>query len=230
MRFYLIWIVLLAATQHNVFGWILKCTFEVQSSTWGVNDYTCLVNNKEPQKDDRKVTAVDGQHLPGKNISDVTRVLISKQHFPRLPLNLGEYFKNLTIYSVLSSKVAFLSDNDLEGLEKLKVFDVAFNRNIMNISKDFFKSNTGIEKISFSGCNLKYINAGTFDSLMNLKEAHFEGNVCIDETLKGDDCTNKEVFNSKLKQCYSATSKSNKFEASESIFLVVIVAVVRSFQ
>lgn len=133
---------------------------------------------------DRTITEIKGTHLEGKTNDDVEKVLIEHQLCPYLPTNLGKQFKNLDILYVMKSNVSHLTKDDLTGLKKLRIFDVSYNP-IQRLEKDFFKGHGSLEIISFYDCAISFIEKGALDPLTNLKEGHFQFNVCID--YRGDD-------------------------------------------
>jgi hypothetical protein len=114
-----------------------------------------------------------------------------------LPHNLGQFFPNLEVLFVMKSNVQHLVNGDLNGLNKLKIFDVSFNP-IDQICKDFFKDHASIERISFYDCNLKKIANGALDHLPNLSHLFFDHNVCISlrkEGIEKMDKTKLDIYN-----------------------------------
>lgn len=122
--------------------------------------------------------------MEGKTHDDVLKVFAEYQYCPYLPINLGTFFKNLEILYVMKSNVSQLTNDDLTGLTKLKLFDVSYNP-ITLLHHDFFKGHESIEIISFYDCELRIVEKGSLASLVNLKEGHFEFNPCIN--FRGDD-------------------------------------------
>lgn len=112
------------------------------------------------------------------------KIYIKKQFCPYLPLKAGKFFKNLEILYVMNSNVQHLLNGDLDGLDKLIAFDVSHNP-IEQLGRDFFKGHGTIQKISFFDCHLKIIDAEALSPLVNLKEATFQYNVCLD--FRGND-------------------------------------------
>lgn len=123
-------------------------------------------------------------HIDGKGDDDVAKVLVEHQYCQYLPINLGAHFKNLEILYVMKSNVTRLAHGDLDGLTKLRIFDVSYNP-IRRLHKDYFKGHATIEIISFYDCELSFIEKGALEPLVNLKEGHFQLNECID--YRGDD-------------------------------------------
>lgn len=178
-------------------GVVLDCTFKNHTSYWGTK-YACVVDNLKTSLRFRTVTEVLGEHQPGKSNSDVEKVMISHQNCPYLPIDLGKYFKNLEVLYVMRSNVEHLTTDDLIGLDKLKIFDVSYNP-ITQITKDYFKGHETLEIISFYDCKLEFVERGALDPLVNLKEGHFEGNICV--RYRGDDESKIEVLKEEIKSC-----------------------------
>lgn len=174
----------------------LNCTFKNHNSYWG-EKYACVVENIKTSLADRHVITVLGTHLDGKTHDDVKKVLIEHQFCPYLPKNLGAHFSNLEILYVMKSNVSHLTDDDLSGLSKLKTFDVSYNP-ITRLHKNFFVKHESIEIISFYGCELKYIEKGALNPLVNLKEGHFQFNFCID--YRGDDVSKLPDLHEEIKE------------------------------
>lgn len=222
---------------------ILECDFKYYQSAWGSN-YACIAQNLRINLFDRNVAEVKGLHDAPKTNDDVEKVFIKKQFCPYLPLNLGRHFKNLKTLYVMNSNVQYLMDGDLDGLPKLKNFDVSHNP-IETISKDFFKGHGSIEIISFFDCHLKVIDPRALDPLENLREAHFQYNVCIREDFLGSDVkkindlkaeirkncnqkTNVEKIFAETKSCMSEMNQEMSFATRNanliiSFFLIVVI-------
>lgn len=160
----------------------LYCDFKEHQSYWGLK-YACVAQNLTTTETDRTITAINGTHIDGKANDDVMKVLISHQQCPYLPINLAEHFKNLEILYVMHSHVSVLTNKDLGGLTKLKIFDVSYNP-IRELHKNYFIGHETIEIVSFYDCNLRYIETGALETLTNLKEGHFQYNECVD--FRGD--------------------------------------------
>lgn len=155
----------------------LHCEYKMHSTVWGTR-YTCAPNNFRTSLNDRNVTSVQGVHNFGKENSDVKKLFVQKQSCLYLPLNLGSNFPNLEIFYMMNSNVQHLLNGDLDGLSNLKVFDASHNP-ITQLGRDFFKGHSTIEIVSFYDCHLKIIDPEALNPLINLKEAHFQYNVCL---------------------------------------------------
>lgn len=193
----------------------LNCTFKIQNSYWG-EKYACVVEHIKTSLADRQVSTVVGTHRDGKTNDDVKKVLIEHQFCPYLPTNLGAHFKNLEILYVMKSNLSRLTDDDLNGLTKLKTLDVSYNP-ITRLHKNFFKNHESIETISFYECELKFIEKGALEPLVNLKEGHFQFNVCID--FRGDDVSKLPDMHEEIKEYCEDPHRSvwNKKENEYSV-------------
>jgi hypothetical protein len=152
-------------------------TYKNYNTTNGTR-YTCVVQSLTTSLLNRTLLNITGTHEAGKTHDDVKQVYVTGQHCPYLPLGLGKFFKNLEILYIKGLKVEQLTKDDLKDMSKLKILDLASNP-ITNLSRDFLQGHDSIEIISFNGCKLKFIEKGALDSLKNLKEGHFDNNICV---------------------------------------------------
>lgn len=165
-------------------GIALNCTFDNHDSVYQTI-YSCIVHNLHTTLKDRTVTEVIGDHKYGKSNDDVKQVFIKFQNVPYLPLNIGKFFPNLETFYVTKSNVQHLMNGDLDGLNKLKIFDVSHNP-VEQIGEEFFNGQKTLEKISFYDCHIKKVNRGALDDFSNLKAVFFDQNPCIDIRYEGD--------------------------------------------
>jgi hypothetical protein len=163
---------------------VLECDFQMYKSFYG-NEYTCVAKNFQTSLNDRNITDVKGDHLPDRTNFDVKQLMIKKQACPYLPLNIASYFKNLQVYYVMNSNTHHLLKGDLDGLTYLKIFDVSHNP-VEQLGSSFFEGHESIEIVSFYDCHLKIIAPDALDPLINLKEAYFQMNSCIDFETKSN--------------------------------------------
>ncbi|KAL7030079.1 hypothetical protein ACKWTF_006507 [Chironomus riparius] len=162
----------------------LNCTFDNHDTVYQTV-YSCIVQNLHTTLNDRSVTEIVGTHKYGKSNDDVKQVFVKFQNVPYLPLNLGKFFQNLETLYVMKSNVQHLMNGDLDGLNKLKTFDVSHNP-VEQIGEEFFKGQKTIERISFYDCHIKKVNRGALDDLTNLNSLFFDQNPCIDTRYDGD--------------------------------------------
>lgn len=182
---------------------------------WGLK-YACIVQNLTTSLNDRTITEVRGTHLDGKTNDDVFKVLINHQFTPYLPHNLGAHFKNLEILYVMKSNLSHLTHGDLDGLTKLRIFDVSYNP-VKRLHRDYFKGHESIEIISFYDCQLNFIEKGALEWLVNLQEGHFQYNECID--YRGDDVSLLGEMMEEIKEYCEDPYRTNfKRTTTNSIF------------
>lgn len=155
----------------------MNCEFKTLNPNWEMK-YSCSPRNLHTTYKDRSVVAVSGVHMNGKSNANVINLYIYKQSTPYLPRNVGTFFPNLEILNAGNTKLKHLLDGDLDGLTKLKQFDVSWNP-IEKLSRDFFKGHDTIEFVSFYYCHLKVIDPQALEPLTHLEEAHFGENICI---------------------------------------------------
>lgn len=172
-----------------------------------------MVSGLSTTATNRKVTEILGTHMEGKTHDDVVKVFAEYQSCPYLPINLGAFFKNLEILYVMKSNVSQLTNDDLTGLTKLKLFDVSYNP-ISLLHHDFFKGHESIEIISFYDCQLSIIEKGSLAPLVNLKEGHFEFNPCIN--FRGDDESRLPALIKEIHQKCQKDSGSDGIRTSTS--------------
>lgn len=163
----------------------LECDFKDETTNWGIS-YTCVAKNFLTTLNERTVTEMKGQHVPGKTNDDVKKFYVFKQSCPYLPLNVSSFFKNLDIYYVKNSNVQHVMRGDLDGFTTIKIFDVSHNP-IEKIEGNLFEGQTSIEIVAFYECHLKIIDPRAFNPLFNLKEVHLDHNVCINYRTRSSD-------------------------------------------
>lgn len=156
----------------------LECDFQILSNHLG-SHYACVAKNFKVDFSERFITEVEGNHTDGNSNDDVKEVFMLKQFCPYLPLNLGAHFKNLKILFIKNSKLHFVLDGDLKGLQ-LEKFDVSHNP-IEKLGANFFEGQASIDRISFYNCYLKVIHPEVLDPLRKLEIAVFDFNRCIDK-------------------------------------------------
>jgi hypothetical protein len=186
----------------------------------------------------RTITQVRGRHQPGRSNSDVAQVFIKDQSCPYLPRNLGTFFSNLEIFYVMMSGVQELMRKDLEGLNKLKVFDVSHNP-IKRLKKNFFQDHSSLEIVSFFECELSVIEKGALVPLTNLSRANFEYNKCINHLgLKGS--WSMIELDSEIEKCRPSEDDADYEDDDESravnvqaahcfAFVIAVAQLMRSF-
>jgi hypothetical protein len=165
---------------------VLKCDFKVKT----IDDeplYTCDSDNFRTLAKDRNVSRVTGVHTLGRSDESVKRLMIEKEFCRQLPLGIGEFFKKLEFLYVRDSNVQYLQKGDLDGLKTLKTLDLSHNP-IDYLTADVFEGQESIRRIVFWGCHLRYIDPNVLEPLINLREALFDDNICIDSRCESKNC------------------------------------------
>lgn len=157
----------------------MECKFDYQPTFWHKNEYTCIAQLLETSETNRTITEIRGTHQNGKTNDNVESLFVVDAKCPYLPLNVGKFFKNLKTMIVMKSQVKNLTNEDLKSFNKLEVFDISYNP-IERLEKGFFDGSQTLKKISFYYCDLKFVDATALDSLVNLHEARFQYNRCVD--------------------------------------------------
>lgn len=212
VRMFLIFIkfVAIGVTLSN--GIVLECDFVYHQSYWGQH-YACIAKNLETTVENRTITEVKGEHVEGKTNDDVRKFLVEHGKCPILPLNVGNFFKSLEVYYVMKSAVKTLTNEDLKGLDKLRIFDVSYNP-IERIERGFFNGKSSIKIISFFECALKFVDSYALDPLINLEAGHFEYNHCVD--FRGDHKHLLPILKRHLKNCNGTGNKIDLRTPSDS--------------
>ena len=198
---------------HVVSSVILECDFQIKKSHWTI-EYACIATNFKTSLSDRKISEVKGTHLAGKTNADVQKLYVEKQNCPYLPLDVSKFFVNLETFYFMKSNVQHLFNGDIDGLNKLKVFDVSHNP-IEVLGPNFFDGHETIEIVSFFDCNLKSVHPNALKPLKNLIRTSFQYNVCIDVRFPENVQTNlKDIHDN----CWSKGNKTNNKSFDESVF------------
>lgn len=198
---------------QNVDAITLNCEFKMLNTYLGEH-YACVADNFKTTLADREVTEINGTHTNGRSHNDVKKLYIKKQHCPYLPLNVGSFFKNLEIYYVMNSHVKHLLTGDLDGLDKLKAFDVSHNP-VEQLGRDFFKGHATIEKVSFFDCHLKIVDPEALSPLRNLKIASFQYNVCVD--IRGESYTMSTLKTKIREKCHIRNYEDQIYQTVDEV-------------
>ncbi|KAG5683947.1 hypothetical protein PVAND_013203 [Polypedilum vanderplanki] len=163
---------------NNSYTFELNCNFSSDSIVTIKSLYTCTAYNLHATHEDQTVSKVNGIHQNGKSFSDVKIFYAKFQNCEYFPRGLDKFFPNLEGIFIQKSNIQHLLPGDLDGLNKLKTFDVEQNP-IHELTVDFFKGKETIETVSFRNCHLRKVENGALDMLKNLKKADFFYNKCI---------------------------------------------------
>ncbi|CAO1301425.1 unnamed protein product [Diamesa tonsa] len=168
-------VILLIACLSN--GFELKCKFvDIEYSNWG-NKYTCNAINFNIQQSNVIIVSANGRHQNGKSDIDVQQIIINNQNSAYFPHGLGNLFPRLRGINIQHSDLKNIKREDFKGLENLQALYLDHNL-IEVIPENTFDDLKSLEALWMNQNNLKIIDPNIF-TLLKLREADFEGNVCV---------------------------------------------------
>lgn len=178
MKIILVFITLCISSLNSV---VLYCRYSFE--WWPASDekYSCVTTLSEVSTNQR-LTAVNGDHLVGKNYSDVESIDFAgcsgSTFIPRRMLN---FFPNLVGIRLDNCGILVLSGNELNEYERLTHFAVESTQ-LERIPGNFFASTPEISVIGFAENQLKYVGYNLLRNLTNLLWISFNNNDCISQT------------------------------------------------
>lgn len=162
----------------------LQCNFGFDGWDFAVKDaYICQA---KPVTFTSKVliTNVEGAHTKPYLNNRVSAFLILDQTCEYFPSGIDKFFPKLEGIAIQKSKLKVIRKNDLKPFTELKSLSLHSNH-LVTLGFDLLKSNKKLQTISFFFNKITNIAEDIFDGLDELKEAHFQTNICIDITAKG---------------------------------------------
>lgn len=150
------------------------------SCTYGKIDdvYGCEAEVADPEPVD-KLTNVSGEHSEGDKDGVKRLSIISPEDFAVIPDNIHEHFPNLESIKITGSKLKNVSRKVIQKFSNLKSFVMSGNR-ITSLPHDLFADTRSVMSIDFSNNLISEVGVGLLRPLLNLREANFEQNRCID--------------------------------------------------
>lgn len=169
--------------------------------------YVCWVQNLSI-KTPYTITRITGQHLKGRNNTDLRQVtIINPQITYFLPYHISEFFPNLETMIVSGLSLKYIIKDCFKGLKQMKHLSLTNNeisslprdtfaslKNLKELHMDFnqvdvldndlFKYNDKLKTISFNGNRIKLIGLKTFAHLKKLKEVGLARNICVSKHFK----------------------------------------------
>lgn len=156
----------------------LQCKFETDEPERSY--YECVVDNPRVDSSRTVVTAVAGVHLEGRNNNDVCCFLVRRSPLLRaMPKGLEKFFPNLTMIRIETTRLSSIKQTDLKPLSELTILDLMYNK-LRVLESGLFEFNTKLSEIYFGGNQLNAIAPDILDPLVNLENAFFGMNLCID--------------------------------------------------
>jgi hypothetical protein len=125
------------------------------------------------------ISEIQGRHESEKQNCNVKGLRVDEMTTKFLPHNLCEHFPRLEAIEVVGGKLSRLEKRDIKHYVNLKILWLPRN-NIETLRKDAFESNQKLEKISFYGNRLRFIESEAFRGLKSLKFISLDLNDCID--------------------------------------------------
>jgi Leucine-rich repeat (LRR) protein len=121
---------------------VLNCNYKMMTyfGPFG-NHYTCHAKNFNINCGNRDITSAPGSS------SAVTQVYIDHQVSECIPQKLGDFYPNLKVLCVRSSKVEKISEGDLKGLGNLETLDLGWN-NIKVVPAKMFEQTPRLTQLS----------------------------------------------------------------------------------
>ncbi|KAG5670802.1 hypothetical protein PVAND_001040 [Polypedilum vanderplanki] len=143
--------------------------------------YTCSIfsNVTNVTYKTRDITAMKGQHLPGKTNDDVKGFLSDRNKIIYPVHKLTKYFKNLEAIKHRQTYLVDITNEDFEEFATKLVYLQISKSYLEKIQKDLFIYNPNLKGIDLSNNRIIKFDPKVFDSLRNLEYLTVEGNTCI---------------------------------------------------
>ena len=200
----------------------LECSYSIDVFGY----YTCMTINFKLEKQNALIDSIKGQHMSGKEQSDVEGLLFVRSLNEFLSSDIFKKFPNLKVLSVMYFSVENIVQGNFDGAEKLeiifiinnemgeltdnvfsgasKLFRIEMSSNLIpSISNQTFAGMTTLQHINFDHNQLKSLPKGIFDDLINLNYVSFIGNII--ESLDGD------LFKNNLKITHALFSNNHLY-------------------
>lgn len=164
----------------------ISCDYRVIS-----NNYKCVVDFIEKTKGDDKnqSISVTGNHFSKLNDENIQGFISNNKLFNSFPQDLQKVFPNIKEIEINEAGLRNISKEDLKPYGvKLTFLSLRLNK-IKLISLELFSNNPNLEAIDLFSNQIKAVEVGAFDSLLNLNSLDFEGNLCY----------SNEAFNDRIK-------------------------------
>lgn len=155
-----------------------NCTYSIINYAVVGERYTCtaiLLSFEEGPV----LTGVFGNHLYGRNNSNVVAVVINNQiTLNFIPQQMQNFFPLLGAITVYNCNLTLLNRNDLRHYSNLEYLNLYYNR-IQLIPGGFFDKAPRMRYINFNNNQIKHVGENLIEPLFSLNHAHFSANDCI---------------------------------------------------
>ena len=160
----------------------IKCDAFTTSKDLCYNSYTCFVNSTPAslnvENQGTKISAVSGQHLPGKTDPSVKCFFIYLQYTKYIPHKYMDIFPSLSTIVIRESKLKYVDRNDFNGASGLKNIWLDGNE-IESIASDTFMDVPNLETLFLHYNKLQTIGSDILTPFNGIITAYFRENICI---------------------------------------------------
>jgi len=141
--------------------------------------YNCDVNQIDISGNDTALLEVTGTHQTSNTNADVGNLIFSGNYpLDRLPTNIESFFPNLVMIYFIGGNLAYVSAENLQPFQNLRVF-FAFQNQIATIDGDLFKYSPNLQRIVLDGNLITNVGEDLLTGLTQLTYANFQNNPCI---------------------------------------------------
>ncbi|CRK95374.1 CLUMA_CG008828, isoform A [Clunio marinus] len=182
-------VTLLLFTVANVFqsseSMELNCKFQIYGYFisipigWKIF-YTCY-GELSNERNSTIITEVHGDHLSGRNNSDVTGIILEKETLlTSIPLNFDKFFPNINILYMVDTKTSTIRASQLLQFPNLMYLLLSYNE-IETIEVNAFSSTPSLQGIHLNSNKIKSIPYNAFRPL-HLEVLQMNNNICINDS------------------------------------------------
>lgn len=158
---------------------ILNCNFKFK--VWPVigNSYSCHSNNTNVTQPNDLAAVVNGRHMPNLSNFNVRAFDITRQTCLYFPGRLKNFFVNLELLNIVSSKLQTITSEDLKPFTKLRVLQLSGN-SLTNLDTNLFEYNVELVRLAFNDQKLKLVGYNILENLNRLSVGDFTNAGCLD--------------------------------------------------
>ena len=146
------------------------------------NGYTCTLSGVSVTADSVEFV-IAGQHLAGKNDSDVVSVVLIRSLLEKVPVVIFERFTNLDFLDISNTGISIANENTLKNCGNLKHLDASVN-DISSIREGFLSSCKHLENVWVENNLINSISPWNvlITGSKSLKVLSLLDNTCVDES------------------------------------------------
>ncbi|XP_070503357.1 leucine-rich repeat-containing protein 15-like [Chironomus tepperi] len=188
----------------------LQCNFISDGWDFAVKDaYMCRAKSVNFQSK-VLITNVEGQHVGANTNNRVNAFLIFEQTCEYFPSGIEKFFPKLEGIAIQKSKLKVIRRNDLKPFTELKSLSFHSNQ-LVTLGFELLKHNQKLQIFSIFFNKVTSIAEDIFDGLNDLKEVHFQTNICINMTAKNR--TQIDTLKAQIhKNCSSTVDMKSLFD------------------